>query len=368
MLTFITPKKCRSKQTKQHRYQPIFESINMHLESSRILRINDGLPCHLHHILVAILLGILMQSRAFAAPGDPDPTFKSGSRVNGEVLSLATLADSKVLIGGSFTTVRGASRGRIARLNGDGTVDATFDPGRGADSSVAVVFNDSNGRVWVGGAFSNFNGVVRNGLCRLNPDGTLDRGFDPGLEPGSRVGAIVAQPDGRVLVAGEFRRIAGQARNRVARFNLDGTLDFSLDAGEGPDGEVRAMAVQSDGGILLAGSFRTVHGLSRGGVTRLTSTGAIDSSFVPGTGIGEEGSPATTLAVAKSGHILVGGYFKTFNGITVNGITRLDSKGGLDAGFRGEGVAGDRFVKCMRAGHRCRPPLHGRLWIGFMSR
>ena len=70
------------------------------------------------------------------------------------------------------------------------------------------------------------------------------------------VNAMERQPDGRILIAGNFTSYAGLNRNGVARLNADGTLDMSFDPGTGPSsGGIGALALQPDGKILIGGLF-----------------------------------------------------------------------------------------------------------------
>src|SRR6185295_2096936 len=144
--------------------------------------------------------------------------------------------------------------------------------------------------------------------------------------------ALAVQPDGKIVMGGQFTTVSGVGRNFIARLNADGTLDnlFTPLLG-GPDGPVRAVAVQPDGEILIAGEFLNYDGASRNGVARLLANGALDSSFVPGTG-----ADATVLSVAvqADGNVLVGGDVANFNGVARSRIARLvGSSGGLDGSF-----------------------------------
>jgi len=60
-------------------------------------------------------------------------------------------------------------------------------------------------------------GRGRNRIARLNPDGTVDVGFDPNAN--SEVGSMAVQTDGRILVGGSFTTIAGRASQRMALLN-----------------------------------------------------------------------------------------------------------------------------------------------------
>jgi hypothetical protein len=80
---------------------------------------------------------------------------------------------------------------------------------------------------------------------------------------------FVLQPDGKVLIGGEFTTFNGTSRNRISRLNADGSLDLSFDPGAGADASVSAITLQPDGNILIGGDFLTVNGVLRPYVARL---------------------------------------------------------------------------------------------------
>jgi uncharacterized delta-60 repeat protein len=160
-----------------------------------------------------------------AAPGDTDPTFDLTP--DGTVYSLAVQSDGRTLVGGTFSTIGGVSHRKIARLNSDGTLDSSFNQGidYGFVSSVVV---QSDGRIVIAGNFTNISGASRKYVARLHASGSLDTSFDPGIGPngypyGGYVAALSAQSDGRILVGGYFTNIAGHSRNYIARLNADGS-------------------------------------------------------------------------------------------------------------------------------------------------
>src|SRR5262245_43092698 len=113
-----------------------------------------------------------------------------------------------------------------------GDVDLSFNPGLGASGSAATVFAIAvqvDGKIVVGGAFSQVGGQARGNIARFNADGSLDQTFLV-----SRVGAngdvlaVAVQPDGKIVICGDFTTVNGTSRNRLARLNSDGTLDFSF--------------------------------------------------------------------------------------------------------------------------------------------
>ena len=135
--------------------------------------------------------------------------------------SIAALPDGKVIIGGVFSAVDGTAAGSIARLNADGSLDNTFNSGgagfgTGTPTIYAIV-PTADGKILVGGIFTTYNGVARKNILRLNADGTLDTSFDPGTGPSNSVFAMAVQTDGKIIIGGSFATYKGQAANRIAR-------------------------------------------------------------------------------------------------------------------------------------------------------
>src|SRR5207245_652587 len=111
---------------------------------------------------------------------DNDSAGGPGQGANGTVQVILALSDGKSIIGGDFTFLDGVPRNRIARMNENMSLDVGFDPGAGADGTLYALALQSDGKVLIGGSFTNINGIRRNGIARLNEDGSLDPQFDPG--------------------------------------------------------------------------------------------------------------------------------------------------------------------------------------------
>src|ERR1041384_7491770 len=99
--------------------------------------------------------------------------------------------------------------------------------------------------------------------------GDVDLSFDPGSGVDNTVWAIALRPDGKAIIGGEFTTVKGLARNHIARLNIDGSGDISFNPGSGANSDVRAIAVQPDGKVLIAGFFTIVNGSSRNYIARL---------------------------------------------------------------------------------------------------
>ncbi len=143
---------------------------------------------------------------------------------DGSVASVTLQPDGKVLIAGGFTMVNGVSRTRIARLNSDGSLDTSFLSGMsGANAAVVSVALQPDGKVLIGGYFTEVNGVSRNRIARLNDDGSLDTTFLNGMTGADRNGvvSVALQPDGRVLVGGGFLSVNSVLSPFIARLYGD---------------------------------------------------------------------------------------------------------------------------------------------------
>ena len=168
----------------------------------------------------------------------------------------------------------------ITRLDPFGLPDVqNFQIGDGV--GYRVVFSTAiqpDGKILLAGGFATFNFVGRNNIARINADGSLDGTFDAaGLGTDGIVNCLAVQPDGKILLAGDFTMAGGGTRKNIARLNSNGTLDGNFDPGAGPSSPVFCMALQPDGKILIGGNFNFVDGQARGGFARLNSNGSVES-------------------------------------------------------------------------------------------
>ncbi|HTL55238.1 MAG TPA: Calx-beta domain-containing protein [Candidatus Limnocylindrales bacterium] len=249
---------------------------------------------------------------------------------NDTVLALLTQSDRRILVGGRFSAISGATRNFLARLNADGTIDTTFNPGSGPDNTVfalAETFDNGSRKLLVGGAFPNYNTIPTSYLTRLNNDGTLDSSFNTGFGLDGAVVAIALQPDGKIVIGGDFTSVNGTARYHIARLNPKGSLDLSFDPGAGASDSVRAIAIQADGRIVIGGSFDNINGVTLHHIARLNADGTVDNTFNPGLGANDL---VTSITMQPDTRIILGGQFTLCNGVTRGRITRLNNDGTQD--------------------------------------
>src|SRR6266536_1647817 len=272
------------------------------------------------------LLLLAAEGRAQSAVDGFDP----GADRN--VKALAVQPDGKIIVGGTFSSLGGGGTGtttrkRIGRLNSDGTLDTNFNPG--AIDIVDALAVQGDGKIVVGGFFTMLGGggtILRNHIGRVNPDGTLDTSFNPGAN--AEITCLALQADGKILVGGSFTTLGGGGtgtvvRNRIARLNPDGTLDTGFDPGA--NDRISAIALQSDGKILVGGNFTTLGG---GG------TGTIARSCIGR--LNPDDSTVFTIVVQADGKIVIGGELTAVGGGTGTAfarsqIARLNADGTVDS-------------------------------------
>lgn len=259
------------------------------------------------------------------APGELDPTFSFGGGT-GVVRAVLPVPGVGIYIGGDFDSIGPAARDGVARLTSAGDVDPAFVPPV-LGGGVFSIARQGDGKLIIVGSFQ---AGATNGIARLNPNGSLDGGFTPGSGADATVRAVALRSDGRVIVAGDFSTIAGQPRSRIALLNTDGTLHANFGPALNIAGVIRAVIVLPNDRVLISGNFSSVNGVSRKNIARLLSDGSLDASFNPGSGTD---SWVSAMAVAANGKILIGGSFTTYDSVRRRRIARIEENGGLDPTF-----------------------------------
>ena len=292
--------------------------------------------------------------------GQIDNNFTVGTGASDSIRSIAMQDDGRILIAGLFTNYNGLNRNRIARLNENGILDLTFEPGAGADNPIYSVAISRDavyyGKIVVGGDFNNIGGFNRPYVARLDTNGVVDTSFNTGTGPDGTVYAVAVQSDGKVLIGGEFSSVDQNANYpHFARLNADGSVDTTFNFASPLDGAVRAIVIQPDGKILVGGNFQNAGVTSRPFIARYNSDGQLDTSFDPGLG-GD--LPVLALCLQPDGKILVGGDFTRFSDVTRSRITRLNEDGSADSTIN-FGAGANSFVSALAV-----QPSDGRIIAG----
>ena len=290
---------------------------------------------------------LLLPLNLFGAAGDTDLSFNPAGITNvSTVNDVVVQPDGKILVAGVFTRMNGEPAGGISRLNADGTIDTTFAPASGANGAINVIALQADGKILIGGAFTNFNGTTTNGLARLNADGSLDTlTFNIGTGFIGAVNDIAVQPaDNKIVVVGNFTSVNGTTINRIARLNTDGSLDSAnFNPGTGSPNLIRSVAVEAGGTILIGGEFIVFNGATRNRIARLGADGTLDAAFTPSIN-----NFVYAIELQTNGQILIGGAFTNITGVggvatARNSLARLNADGSLDSSFNANVVGSGIF-------------------------
>jgi len=268
--------------------------------------------------------------------GSRDTGFGIGEGFNGPIRTLALRSNGKILAGGSFSSFDGSySHNNLVQLNQDGSLDEGFDIGGGFNSSVEALLIQPDGKILVGGFFTEFNEEAANRLIRLNINGSRDLGFETSAF-NNGVYSLTQQSNGKIIVGGEFTDFNRTACNYIARLNTDGSFDNTFNVGSGFNSSVYSLVTQPDDKILVGGSFQLFDGEDAKFIVRLNPDGSRDVDFMIGEGFN---NTVYALALQPSGKILVGGSFTSFDdNYSNNGLVNLNQDGSLDDTFvTGEG-------------------------------
>jgi uncharacterized delta-60 repeat protein len=247
----------------------------------------------------------------FNSDGSVDRSFDLGVS---QIITVVAQSDGKVLVGGWFNSVNGTNRNTVARLNVDGSLDNGFAPNLGPTNvdylTVNTIVVQSDGKLLIGGSFTTVNGTNRTRIARLNADGSLDSNFNPGTGADGTVNCIALLPDSKVLIGGWFTMVNSTNRNRVGRLQVNGSVDSGFDPGRGVETAVSSLVVQSDGKVLIGGVFTFVNGTNRYGSARLNTDGSLDSSFISGTNFNPDFSGINQSSDCPPGYNCYGRYLQ----------------------------------------------------------
>ncbi len=226
--------------------------------------------------------------------------------------------------------------------------------GSASGLSVYTTALQPDGKLLVGGNFTSWNSSSARHLVRLNSDGSLDTAFSSNMGTSgggfNSVSDLKIQSDGKILACGNFTSWNGTSSINIIRLNSNGTLDtaFSSNISTGPSSTVEAIDIQSDGKIIAGGQFDTWGGVSVGGVVRLNADGTRDTAFSSNVGTGYLTSTnefIQRVLVQQDGKIIVAGWFDKWNGATVGGIVRLNADGTRDTAFSSNVGSGALYVR-----------------------
>lgn len=219
--------------------------------------------------------------RRYLAEGAPDPAFAISSSAFPYASAMLKLPSGKLLLGAGSI---------IARLNDDGSEDQTFARTTITQSNyepISEIVLQPDGKALVAGAT----------LSRIKPEGGVDTSFSVAA-PDRYISDIALQPDGKILVGGGFSSIGRKPANGLARLNPDGSRDDSFAASLDVGAWVYSIALQPNGSMVIGGNFQK-------NLKRLTASGAEDATF---TSVAPNAA-VTKVEFEDSENLLISGYF-----------------------------------------------------------
>jgi len=289
------------------------------------------------------------QTSTFVSILDPGQRYASFAPdfFNLAVNAIGFQSDGRAIIGGTINHTSGdfAGVGNIARIDSNGDSDGSFNSaGSGFDGTVEQIIVQPDDSVIARGSFTTYNGTSVPGLVLLDANGALDTTFNAnlGTAANSDIYTIARESDGKILVGGAFTDFNGTATEALIRLNSNGTVDNSLTLPFVTPWayEVRGIFVEPDGKLVVVGSFYLGDGADgfRSGIARLNSTGTRDTSFDPDAGLHEDGATSSlrrgfTVKKLPDGDYLVGGTFTAYDQNAVVDFVRINSDGTFDRAY-----------------------------------
>jgi hypothetical protein len=335
--------------------------------------------------IITLAISVLIANLTFAQSVLYDPTLDQGSGFNGPVNAIAVQSDGKIIVGGSFTDYKGTTVANIVRLSPQGALDNSFNVGvavngpvyalhvtsnddviaggdftafgyknilkvksngsvdfsfsnnGGFSGPVYAIVSDQNGKIYVGGDFTTYNSLGANRIVKMGVDGIAETPFLAQIGAGFSGGAVkslIVTTSGVLLAGGNFTSFNDlPSAQRLVRLSLLGTLDPSFLTNLGTiNGEVRAMASDNSGDIVIAGAFTQVGANSWSRIGKIKDTGNPVSATFNGVTTGFN-NDVNALDVTTNGDIYATGNFTSYNGNQANGVARLKSNGAFDTDY-----------------------------------
>ena len=220
------------------------------------------------------------------ADGTTDNSFSTVT-TNGLVQSFAVFPNGKILAGGSFTTINGSTKNRIVMLNSDGTVDSNFVIGTGTginngfNNDVYIVRLANDGSLFIGGKFTTFKGTTVNRIAKISNTGILDTAFHSGNTGfNNDVWTIEFMDDSNPLIGGLFTSYKGVNNNSILKINLNGNIDGSFDTGTADsNGYVYKIINNGSNNIFLSGTFLKYKSTFTNQAFIVNNDGSVNNSF-----------------------------------------------------------------------------------------
>jgi len=253
------------------------------------------------------------------------------------------VSSGKLIATGQFETYEGRYRGGVARINPDLSLDASYGSKPGFASGTEKIIVQPDGKMYAGKVMNSetdvnvYNDTLVKGLVRITTEGSLDTTFALHDSLFVSVDALARQVDGKILVGGIIKGFDGLSTSfvrHVSRFNIDGSIDASFAQCSLSGFEINTLLVQPDGKIIVLGDFFSVNGNPVNHIARIHADGTFDNTFITGSGTN---SKITAGTLTNSGKIIIGGDFTTYNGVAMQRFGSINPDGTINTDFAFDG-------------------------------
>lgn len=250
----------------------------------------------------------------------------------GQNIDLEILENDKIVIAGG--SLGAAISYKVARLNKDGSTDDSFDIASFNITEAEynpIIGKDTSETIYVAGNHTDYEGTKCYGIAALDTTGSIIKSYMPLFGGKPILNSVYQQADGKIIIGGEFTQIDTIYVNNLARFNKDGSVDttFLNNIGVGPDAPVKYISCQSDNNIIIGGDFLEVNEINTGLLARLDSAGNVDQSFNAYVNQKYMYEGINKILVIEDDNIIIGGVFDVVNSQTRMGLAFLNSDGSL---------------------------------------
>jgi uncharacterized delta-60 repeat protein len=193
---------------------------------------------------------------------------------NGDINDAFMQADGKIIAVGAFSSFNGLQANHIVRLNTDGSVDATFASGTGADGPVTSIrYNATTGKMVLAGSFKTYGGKTKSGVVLLNADGSVDDTFQFGELTGGVPNFAAQLNNGKVLISGNFNKYNNIIRQGFMILNADGSLAAGYNNTGAFQGRitkvVETTSALGNPAVILVGDFNKFDNTKVGNIVRV---------------------------------------------------------------------------------------------------
>lgn len=217
------------------------------------------------------------------------------------ITSIAIQSDGKILVTGYFYMPPNGTYRSLIRLLSDGSIDTSFTTGDLSGSidhnqigsggfPLSKVIMQPDGKIIVVGAFTKFNGVNVNCIVRLLSSGVLDTSFITATGVNRKILEAIIEPStNKIIIGGEFDLFGTTSIKKMIRLSTNGSLDNTFSIGTGTThsspipncpyckNTIWVLKQQTDGKILVGGSFTSFNGLSATNITRIFGSAGLQA-------------------------------------------------------------------------------------------